>query len=295
MRLDLSFGGLAMHGPGSGGGGGAPTRPFFALSDDVVSVGHSFLSFPQVAALEGTADNGSGAIYDLEARNGWTGDVWLSFLGYGRLAQLWARNGIDRTDTSQAAFAFWFTEFGDIGTGMMFAPNSSEGIAGLQAAFSYAVTMQARGARAIFFMGPHPVEALPGSTDASNLGVCQYTVDWLTARPEITVPVYMLPCLPIVRNWQTYMGGGSVYSDGLHLKQTNNAGPGNSAALAVSYAMRYMMTGVRFTPGGAGVELTQFLSIAYDVCDAYACAGLGGVTTIAPWVGSDPLPSPQMP
>lgn len=272
-----------------------PSRITFAISDDVVSVGHSFLSFPQVPALEGTPDNGSGAIYDLETRNGWTGDVFMSFLGYGTLSQLWSRNGIDRTNLTPEDFAFWCTEFGDVGTGMMYAPNTSQGIEGLQATYNYAVTMQNRGARAIFFMAPHPVEALPSNTDAANLGVCQYIVDWLVAH-GITTPIYMMPSLAIVRDWQTYLNGsGSLYSDGLHLKQTNNSSPGNQAALAISYLMRYMMTGVPYTPAGANTELTQFISRGITVCNDYTCTGFGGATAITPWSGSDPLPSPTSP
>lgn len=266
----------------SGGAGGAGPGPVRTVIDRAEGVGfsaHSFLAF--AAAV--TGDGGS-PVFDAI----WGGPIRLNYLGFSSLKDRWDANGLDRTGTY--AGALWLTEFTNPAEGWP-AYDSARGIETLQYLFWYGLTAQAKGCKAIFIYPPWSPEGM-AALDPTTMQHAQFWRDWLDARPEITIPVYLMPVPVIVGRFRDYFAPQSIYSDGLHLRGPNDAAPNQSMG-AMGVGLDMMMTGQRI-PNDAGwnADMIAQVGIVWDTIQEYACTGFGGPVVVTPIGSTDPLPSP---
>jgi hypothetical protein len=104
-----------------------------------------------------------------------------------------------------------------------------------------------------------------------------------------------MPVPVIVAGFRAMFAPQSIYSDGLHLRGSNDAAPNKHMdALAVGLVM--MMTGARPANDPAWTsEMIAQVDIVWTAIRDHACTGLGGSVVIEPTTAADPLPSPQPP
>lgn len=259
--------------------GGVVDPPARVVLAETASLGFSAHSFLQQAVSPG--DFGDLGAY-------WSGALFLNYNGFSSLKDRWDTNGIDRTGDYSGALIV--TEIGDLQTGLA-DPASAQGVETLQYLFNYALTAQAKGCRLFGIYPPHSPEGL--DLDADAMAKAQYWADWLRARPEITIPVHVIPVPVMVRAMIDRFAPSSIYADGLHLK-TDVYGVPNQMNNAMGQMIRMFLTGTRpDNDPGWNQELRDLVEIAWGLVRDYACTGLGGTTVVAPYpVAADPLPDP---
>lgn len=238
---------------------------------------HSFGAFPF-----GYMGDGGGS---QEFPDHWSGDKNLTYTGFSSLAQRWALNGPSRT--ANYTGAGWLAEFADPSGGSWPTPDTSEGQTTLQYLYWWAMLLQQKGCKAMFIMPPHSPEQLP--IDANIMSVHQYYVNWLTERPDVTIPVFLMPHTDSVRKIRNRFNDRSIFSDGLHLVN----GSTFDVVGAVGMGFWMMMTGEK-TPYDPdwNAEFREMIDIIWDDIANYECTGLGGTTVVTPWSGSNPLTNP---
>ena len=255
-----------------------PSRPHLAAS---ASLGFSCHSFLYQAVAPGEYGNLGGY---------WTGGMDIAYAGFSSLKQRWDANGVDRTGSYSGALIV--TEIGDLQTGLA-DPASPQGIETLQYLYWYALTAQAKGCKLFGIDVPHSPEG--SNLEADAMAKAQYWLNWLRARPEITIPVYLIPRPVFVRGMIAKFAPASIYADGLHLKTSAYPTP-NQMNNALGQMVRMFLTGARpANDPGWNAELIGLVDDAWAVLQGHACTGLGGATVVAPYpVASDPLPDPVM-
>lgn len=264
----------------SGAGGGSVDPEGRVTLNGAESLGFSAHSFLYQAVAPG--DFGNLGAY-------WTGDLHIAYAEFSSLRQRWDANGVDRTADYDGALIV--TEIGDLETGLA-DPASAQGIETLQTLFWYALTAQAKGCKLLGIYIPHSPEGV--NIDADALAKVQYWLDWLRARPEITIPVYAIPAPVMVRAMIDQFAPTSIYADGLHLKTPVYVAP-NQMNNAMGQMVRMFLTGARPADGPAwNAELIGLVDTAWGILQDYEMTGLGGDTVVAPYpVAADPLPSPE--
>ncbi|MTH66750.1 hypothetical protein [Paracoccus shanxieyensis] len=262
-------------------GAGALALPRVSLTGDegLGASAHSFLAFAIQPAPAGGDFAGL-----------WSGPVALNYEGFSSLRQRWELNRADRTAAYSGALLL--TEIGDLATGLA-DPASPQGIETLQYLWRYTMAAQAKGCRMVVIYPPWGPEG--SDMDADAMAKARYWQDWLRARPEITVPVYLMPVPVIVRGFINMHAPESIYSDGLHLRGPADPPP-NENMRALAHALRMMLTGRPETDDPVWSEdLRAMVSIAWAAIASHACTGLGGSVHVAPYpVASDPLPDPTV-
>ncbi|MGA0615966.1 hypothetical protein [Paracoccus sp. KR1-242] len=257
------------------GAGGAPTapRPVLQNGDPASFSAHSLLANPlgYCAAM-------------------WSIGLHVNYLGFSNIEERWNSEGVDRT--AAPTKTLWVTDFADFDTGA-WLPNSAEGIRALQYHYWFALTAQANGAESYVLYPPWATENMDASFDPPLLETYEFNARWLAARPEITIPVYWFPTPVIVRAFRDrYAGQGSIYQDGLHLKNDTDAAPGQFCQVALGHAFWVMLTGQRHDTTVLDPEAVALIDIACSAVEDYACTGFGGSIHVTPWAGADPLPDP---
>lgn len=206
MRLGLGLGLIGGQGPLS-----APVpRVTLTGSERVGFSAHSFLA----QAVDNIADAG-----DPFFRNTWAGGYDLGFAPYSSLKTRWDNNGVDRTGSYSNAL--WVTEFTNPYAGGWPAIDSAASIETLQYLYWYARMSQAKGCRVMFIYPPWSPQSVGASLDDETMSRAAFWRDWLMARPEITMQIYVMPVPVIVRRMRTYF-------------QTPAIGPALNEAGAVS-------------------------------------------------------------
>lgn len=253
-----------------------PARVALTGSEGLGFSAHSFLQ----QAVDG-GDFGNLGAY-------WTGNLHINYDGFSSLKSRWDANGVDRTADYSGALIV--TEIGDLETGLA-DPASVQGIETLQHLYWYALTAQAKGCALMGIYIPHSPEGV--NIDADALAKVQYWLDWLRARPEITIPVYAIPVPVMVRAMIDQFAPASVYADGLHLKTPVFPAP-NQMNNALGQMVRMFLTGEQpEADAGWNPELVGLVNTAWDILSAYEMTGLGGSTVIASYpVTENPLPNP---
>lgn len=252
-------------------------RVLIAKDEDIGVDGHSFLALPA-----GYMGDGGGSSKFPDSR---TGEINLTFAGFSSLELRWSLNGPSRT--ADYTGALFVTEFADPSGGSWPAPSTSQGQTTLQYLYWWAMLAQRKGCKAMFVYPPHSPEPLP--IDANILSVHQYYVDWLRARPEITIPIYMMPNTAIVRNIRNHFAGTNIFRDDLHLRNEANF----DVTGAIGLGLGITLDGIKpaYDPAW-NADFRAMLDIVDDTIKEYECTGFGGSTVITPWAGSDPLPYP---
>ncbi|MCV2448469.1 hypothetical protein [Paracoccus sp. DMF] len=219
----------------------------------------------------------------------WTGGLHINYAEFSSLGQRWDANGSDRTAEYDGALIV--TEIGDLETGLA-DPASPQGIDTLQHLYWYALTAQAKGCKLLGIYIPHSPEGV--NIDADALEKVQYWLDWLRARPEITIPVYAIPAPVMVRAMVDQFAPTSIYADGLHLRTPAYPAP-NQMNNAMGQMVRMFLTGARSADDPSwNAELVGLVDTAWGILQAYEMTGLGGDTVVAPYpVAADPLPNPD--
>lgn len=189
----------------------APGRVVVGATEGVGLSAHSFLAF----ASQVTGDGGSAVFPSL-----WSGPRFLNYMGFSTLKARWDANGVDRTGDYSGAL--WLTEFVNPADGGWPAPDSTAGRETLQYIFWYALTAQRKGCKALFLYPPWSPEGME-AIDGQTMAWSQRMADWLRARPEITIPVYIMPVPAIVAGFRAFFAPQSIYSDGLHLRGPQDA------------------------------------------------------------------------
>lgn len=264
-------------GAGGSGPGPEPSRPVVSVVDDLGFSAHSFLQ----QAVDG-GDFGNLGEY-------WAGDLHINYGGFSSLKSRWDANGVDRTADYDGALIV--TEIGDLETGLA-DPASSQGIETLQYLYWYALMAQAKGCKLFGIYIPHSPEGVNIDDDA--LAKVQYWLNWLRARPEITIPVYAIPVPVMVRSMIDQFAPDSIYADGLHLKTPVFSAP-NQMNNAMGQMVRMFLTGERpANDPDWNAELIGLVDTAWGILQDYEMTGLGGEIVVAPYpVANDPLPNPE--
>ncbi|WP_347268190.1 hypothetical protein [Paracoccus sp. (in: a-proteobacteria)] len=218
----------------------------------------------------------------------WTGTMDIAYAGFSSLKQRWDANGVDRTGSYSGALIV--TEIGDLQTGLA-DPASAQGIETLQHLYWFALTAQLKGCKLFGIYPPHSPEGM--NLDADAMAKAVYWQQWLSAWPEITIPVHVIPVPVMVRAMIDRFAPASVYADGLHLK-TDVYGAPNQMNNALGQMVRMFLTGQRpANDPGWNAEMVTLVDDAWSILQAHACTGLGGATVITPFpVAADPLPQP---
>ncbi|UXU73698.1 MULTISPECIES: hypothetical protein [unclassified Paracoccus (in: a-proteobacteria)] len=217
----------------------------------------------------------------------WGGDLHIAYAGFSSLRQRWEANGVDRTGAYAGALIV--TEIGDLASGLA-DPASAQGIETLQHLYWFALTAQAKGCKVFAIYPPHSPEGL--DMDADAMAKAQYWAEWLRARSEVTIPVYIIPVPVMVRAMIQRFAPTSVYADGLHLKTLAYAPPNHMNA-ALAQMIRMFLTGERAQNAHWSAELSELVDIAWSILRDHACTGFGGpIITAAYPVSGDPLPDP---
>jgi len=261
-------------------GGNPPSPPagrVLLLEED--SLAFSAHSFPYQAIAPG--DFGNLGTY-------WSGNIFIHYLEFSSLRQRWEAIGQDRTGEYNGALIV--TEIGDLETGLA-DPASAQGIETLQYLYWYALTAQSKGCKLFGIYIPHSPEGVNIDDDA--LAKVQYWINWLRARPEITIPVYAIPVPVMVRAMIEQFQPSSIYVDGLHLKTTAYTAP-NQMNNALGQMVRMFLTGDRPEDDISwNQELIGLVDTAWTIVQDYEMTGLGGSVIIEPYpVAQDPLPAP---
>lgn len=257
-------------------------RVLIADTEAVVGTGNSLL-----ATATGIPDwLGSGDLMTTI----WPGDLTSIYIGGAMLKDLWDSNGDDRAVTAAAA---WIVQeyFTNTGTEVFADPASTQGQETLQYLYWYALTAQQKGAGlfGIYLGWPH--SSITSAGDLEMLQKAQYWREWLQARPEITIPVYIIPTPQFVRQAEpVQFAADSNYTrpaDEIHLHAWQQIDDG------LGHMVKMFLTGAKSPddPGRAAVLQTH-IDNAWAILTTYECTGLG-TTTVTAWpVASDPLPSP---
>lgn len=263
--------------------GGSPPSPpdgrvLLSEEDDLAFSAHSFLH--QAVA---PGDFGNLGAY-------WSGSILINYMEFSSLRQRWEANGQDRTGEYNGALIV--TEIGDLQTGLA-DPASPQGVETLQYLYWYALTAQAKGCKLFGIYIPHSPEGV--NIDADALAKVQYWINWLRARPEITIPVYAIPVPVMVRAMIGQFQPSSVYADGLHLKTPVYPAP-NQMNNALGQMVRMFLTGERPENDPSwNQELIGLVDTAWTIVQGYEMTGLGGSVVIEPYpVAQDPLPEPAL-
>lgn len=256
-----------------------PARATIAPTEGVAFSAHSFLAF----AATVTGDGGS-AVFDAL----WDGPVLVNYVGFSTLKDRWDANGVDRTGTYSGAL--WATEFTNPADGWP-AIASAASRQTLQYLYWYALTAQAKACKALILYPPWSPEGM--DIDAATMARAQSWRDWLVARAEITIPVYVMPVPIIVARFRARFAPQTIYSDGLHLRGPTDAAP-NKSMDAMGVGLRMMMTGARVADDpGWTVEMRDQVAIVWDTIAEFACTGLGGGAIVTgDFGGADPLAAP---
>ena len=260
----------------------APGRVTIAPTEGVAFSSHSFLAF----AAGVTPDGGSTVLASL-----WQGTRHLNYLGFSTLKQRWDTNGVDRTGDYSGAL--WLTEFVNPVDGGWPAPDSAAGRETLQYLYWYGLTAQRKGCKAIFLYPPWSPQGME-ALDPQTMSWFQRQADWWNARPDATIPAYVMPIPAIVAGFRAMFAPQSIYSDGLHLRGSNDAEP-NKHMDALAAGLDMMMTGTRPANDPSWTaEMIAQVDIVWAAIRDYACTGLGGAITVTPTpVSADPLPDPM--
>ncbi|WP_323717504.1 hypothetical protein [Paracoccus aminovorans] len=208
MRLGIGLGMGFQAGQATGNGGGPPVRPTLSGAESLGCSAHSFLC--QAVAPSPYGDLGE---Y-------WTGEIAINYDGFSSLKQRWDSAGVDRTADYDGALIL--TEIGDLSTGLA-DPASPQGIETLQYLYWFALTAQAKGCKLVGIYIPHSPEGV--DIDADAVAKVQYWLNWLRARPEVTIQVYAIPVPVMVRAMINRYAPASIFVDGLHLRDTSVAAP----------------------------------------------------------------------
>lgn len=264
---------------GDGGNGPGPSRVLVAPSEAIGFSAHSFLAF----AATVTGDGGTPELSTI-----WGGQINVNYLGFSTLKARWDANGVDRTGAYSGAL--WATEFTNPADGWP-AVNSDASRETLQYLYWYALTAQAKGCKAMFIYPPWSPEGM--DIDAATMARAQSWRDWLVARAEITIPVYVMPVPIIVARFRARFAPQSIYSDGLHLRGPTDAAP-NANMDALATGLYAMMTGQRVATNPAwSADMLAQVGIVWAAIQEYATTGLGGTVTVTgDFGGADPLPNP---
>ena len=259
-----------------------PGRVTIAPTEGVAFSSHSFLAF----AAGVTPDGGSTVLASL-----WQGTRHLNYLGFSSLKQRWDANGVDRTGDYSGAL--WLTEFVNPADGGWPAPDSAAGRETLQYLYWYGLTAQRKGCKAIFLYPPWSPQGME-ALDPQTMSWFQRQADWWNARPDATIPAYVMPVPAIVAGFRAMFAPQSIYSDGLHLRGSNDAEP-NKHMDALAVGLDMMMTGTRPANDPSWTaEMIAQVDIVWAAIRDYACTGLGGAITVTPTpVSADPLPDPM--
>lgn len=220
----------------------------------------------------------------------WNGTVLETYQGGSYISQRWAMNGDVRTAPSYAALMF--TEMADFEVGYA-DPSSTEGINTLQYAFWLVQTAQEKGAQfACIYWAWSP----PGSTetlDDDTMSKAAYLRQWLEARPEITIPVYVVPTAYYIRQVidinEQYNPSWEIFADSIgHLNSS-----WQEVDESLSWLVWMMYRGIKAPDdGGRSAYLQALIDLGWNVLNQYECTGFG-TEIITPYaVGSDPLPNP---
>lgn len=258
------------------------SRASLAVTDGIGTSAHSLLD-----AATGATDPAEGILNTL-----WAGDIHQTFLGWSSLADRWALNGPERTEDYDGTLIV--AEIGDLETGIA-DPASSQGQQTLQYLYWYALTAQAKGCRFFSIYSVWPPAAVTGSAmDAlveDSFAKMQYWREWLEARPEITIPVYIIPTAAYIAAARALYDPASIYRDVIHLDQSLDVNDG------LGWFVWMFLRG-RKAPDDAGrsTMLQELIDAGWDILrgpTGYEMAGLGGAVTVtAHPVASNPLPSP---
>lgn len=184
--------------------GGGPSRITIAPSERVGFSAHSFLA----QAVDNIADEG-----DPFFMGAWQGGYDLHMMPYSSLAARWDANGMDRTGSYSGAL--WLTEFTNPYAGWP-APDSAESLETLQHLYWYALTAQAKGCRVLFIYPPWSPQSVDAALDGQTMAQAVFWRDWLTARPDVTLAVYVMPVPVIVRQIRDYFAAppiGPAFND----------------------------------------------------------------------------------
>lgn len=219
----------------------------------------------------------------------WTGDLAINYSGFSSLKERWDSDGVDRTADYNGALIL--TEIGDLQTGLA-DPASAQGIETLQYLYWFVLTAQAKGCKLVGIYIPHSPEGI--NIDADALAKVQYWLNWLRARPEITIPVYAIPVPVMVRAMVNQYAQDSIFIDGLHLRDASVAAP-NQMNNALGQMVRMFLTGERpANDPNWNADLIGLVDTAWGILQGYEMTGFGGGTVIAPYpVATDPLPNPE--
>lgn len=260
-------------------GGTGILRPLLAPSEGLGLSEHSLL-----AETVGAAPQGLSGL--------WSGALHYTYLGWSSLRERWEANGVDRTAAYSGALIV--TETGDLATGIA-DPSSPQGVETLQHLFWYALTAQAKGCKIFVIYPPWAPNGADPAVDADSMSKVIYWAQWLRLRPEVTIPVIVMPTAILLRRIIAYYAPQVVYRDLIHLKQPGGGdGMPDQAGNGVAYGIYAILTGQPAPETAMTAEQIALNAIAWSTIRDYACTGLGGHTVIAPHApAADPLPAPQ--
>lgn len=258
---------------------------------DVIPVNLGGVPSGRQSFLTTTSSLGLSAHSLLEQAAGTLVDQWdvqnyMNYLGWSSLKARWDSNGIDRTGPFTGGMVV--TEIGDFDTGVA-DPNSDQGRETLQYLYWYALMAQAKGCTLFVIYPPWTPEANAESFDDDTLSKCLYWKQWLEARPEITLEVWVVPIPQVVRRIREYFAPDSIFYDGLHMNNTEEMNP----TQGVGFALFSTITGEKGDITGLDQEGADLAELAWQVVLEYASTGLGGSTVVPVFpVATDPLPNP---